>query len=555
MADLPRWWDGDPRERFWVEATDRPDIGANLKAPLKNVSGEDWRYGLFREAAVGDVVFHYDTNSRAITSVSRISGPETLQPILWAARGTYAKARHAEPEEVPGYVIPLADNRPLAQPLTLQDLRSAKPQLRLLLDHLEGLYRRALYFPFEVGDREVWPNQGYAFKLPADVVAAFPALAASAGAALKPQEPRPPIPVPPGDGTLVRRAAAAIDASRWGYGVGPLQWLRKELRGGRSRAGSSIFHRSTVFDDWAFHYGGRGELQFNIGTDVFADGSEAFRVGVAFSLEEGQSLTDWRVLLPRIRRFNDYVSANSAEFEDLSLWHFDPAGERSPDRLPGRIEATILEEGVFIFVGARMAADAVDIHACLRTFDRLLPLWRYVQDDTADSEAGPIARVAEASGDATPAALRLDACVETRTGGWSQRSLAARTLNVQLRHNEIQNRLRSKLLADGYAFAGLEGKLGRRSVDLVTRHAGELWFWEIKVAHDVRQCLREAIGQLLEYALWDAIEPPGRLIVVGEAPMTPATAAYLERLNARFPIPLEYRQFVLIEEPDGDTPP
>jgi hypothetical protein len=369
----------------------------------------------------------------------------------------------------------------------------------------------------------------------------------TAGNTLIPPNPKPPMLVPSGEEPLVRRAAAAIDAARHGYDIATLQWLRKELRIGKTRSGSKIFHRDTISDRWAFHYGGRKEIQFNIGLDEFEDGSEAFRVGIGFSLEQSPTLTDWRTLLPRIRRFNDYAAANPDDFVGDQMWHFDPKDQRSPDRPAGPIEDTILAENVFIFLGERFPIDAVDVHACLRIFDRLLPLYRYVQDDTEASEAAPIATLQIS---ATPNAdvLRLDACVETRQTGWRKRSIAARTLDVALRHHEIQNRLRAKLLADGFTLVGLEARLGRRAIDVVTRHDGELWFWEVKTAGDVRQCLREAIGQLLEYALWDGNEQPERLIVVGDGPLTPASRTYLERLNTRFPIRLEYRQFRLADD-------
>jgi hypothetical protein len=37
MAD--RWWQNKPDERYWLEATDREDIGADLKAPDADASG------------------------------------------------------------------------------------------------------------------------------------------------------------------------------------------------------------------------------------------------------------------------------------------------------------------------------------------------------------------------------------------------------------------------------------------------------------------------------------------------------------------------------------
>lgn len=36
------WWDGDSTETFWMEITDRADLGANLHAPQSDGSGRDY---------------------------------------------------------------------------------------------------------------------------------------------------------------------------------------------------------------------------------------------------------------------------------------------------------------------------------------------------------------------------------------------------------------------------------------------------------------------------------------------------------------------------------
>ena len=73
--------------------------------------------------------------------------------------------------------MPLAEHRELSTPLTLAVIRTAKPELKAIVDRLGTAHRKPLYFPFELSDRPVRPNQGYSFKLPADFVDAFPALA------------------------------------------------------------------------------------------------------------------------------------------------------------------------------------------------------------------------------------------------------------------------------------------------------------------------------------------------------------------------------------------
>lgn len=172
------WWKDDPTERYWIEFTDRDDLGDDLRAPSVDESGRDnWHYSLFKLAAPGDIVFHYHTPADAIISASRIAGPWHPQSIKWGARGTYAKAKGVKPHERPGYVVPLVDYALLAAPLTLEALREGEQNLREILASLRAHHpKHPIYFPFELGGRPVRPLQGYAFKLPRDFVLAFPEL-------------------------------------------------------------------------------------------------------------------------------------------------------------------------------------------------------------------------------------------------------------------------------------------------------------------------------------------------------------------------------------------
>lgn len=173
-----RWWDRDVRERYWLEATDRSDIGSDLRAPSADAGGSDnWRYTLFKQASVGDVVFHYDKGkTQGILGWSVIAGPSEEHPIVWAARGNYARERGAVPVEVPGYIIPLTNFTPLSEPLSLGTLRASKAMLIDLTERLRSEGKTPGYFPFELGNRDVRLLQGYAFKLPIDFVSLFPML-------------------------------------------------------------------------------------------------------------------------------------------------------------------------------------------------------------------------------------------------------------------------------------------------------------------------------------------------------------------------------------------
>jgi len=56
--DLHRWWAGLPGERYWLEITDRLDLGLDLNAHQFGRDGqEQWHYSLIHEVQSGDVVF------------------------------------------------------------------------------------------------------------------------------------------------------------------------------------------------------------------------------------------------------------------------------------------------------------------------------------------------------------------------------------------------------------------------------------------------------------------------------------------------------------------
>ncbi|MFJ6023552.1 hypothetical protein ACIQC9_02985 [Brevundimonas sp. NPDC092305] len=526
------WWKDRPEERFWLESTDRADIGADLRAPLADDAGRDnWRYTLFRSARPGDVVFHYDKRKAAVVAASRVSGPSVPAPIVWAARGSYARERGAKPTELPGYKVPLEDYTELGATLPLAVLRAAKSDLEALV---AALPPGAKYFPFELSDRPVRPLQGYAFKLPAAFVQAFPALQLSslahkgltatansdAGAELD----------------RFRTLLSAIEAAAAPFAIGRLQERRAHFRG-LKRTSKRIFRDPPPAADWTFHRGGREELQFNVGLDTLADQRRSFRAGVAFSLEPSRSLPDVSVLEPKIARFNAWMREHPDAFAELSMWWWQ-GSNRSPDLPPGPISPALARAGVFIFLGRHTALDSADALEALRTLDALMPLWEWV-------EAGPSfqAPLANRGGLDT---LRLEAGREIDGGRWIRASSPERSLDIYLRHAEIQRRLKLQLLAEGCDEVILEPPIGRRAIDLVARHGTALWFYEVKTGPDDRACLREALGQLLEYALWPGATKPDRLIVVGEPPLSNLGAEYLDRLNASFPVPIAYRQLTLM---------
>ena len=78
---INRWWDADAFEIYWLETTERDDIGVDLHAPQLNDQGaEHHRYSQINEIRPGDVVLHYHKGSSAIIGWSRVRGEDSPLP-------------------------------------------------------------------------------------------------------------------------------------------------------------------------------------------------------------------------------------------------------------------------------------------------------------------------------------------------------------------------------------------------------------------------------------------------------------------------------------------
>ncbi|WP_417506551.1 hypothetical protein [Marinomonas gallaica] len=323
---------------------------------------------------------------------------------------------------------------------------------------------------------------------------------------------------------LLAQIAEEINKKANEYDVGKLQSIRKQI-GGLSRLPSSqLFDQRTVFEEWGWHYGGRKELQFNIGIE-----GDNLRYGVAFSLECSQSLPSIDVLIPKIALFNEYLAEYGEQFTDLIMWHYQDG--RSNDYIPSSIPQELVREGVFIFLGGKQNKDCVNYPLVLETLDRLLPLYlstekagnqvyATTQDHSFEFKSGCSIKVSSTSG-----------------------SIAEKDLNILLRHNDLQYRLYKELSEIyGKKNVGAEVNVNGSSIDLVVKREDEYWFYEIKTASTVKACIRQALGQIMEYSYWPGHQQATKLVIAGEPMPTEEESKYLDFLREEFDIPIEYRE-------------
>jgi len=117
-----------------------------------------------------------------------------------------------------------------------------------------------------------------------------------------------------------------------------------------------------------------------------------------------------------------------------------------------------------------------------------------------------------------------------------------------LRHNLLVDSLYAQLVDEhGRAAVGTEQPSGLGGfVDaVVKRNDKRYWIYEVKVSTTASDAIRQALGQLLEYAYREGAWNPERLYVVGEEPIDEKSRKFLSRLRAQFGMPIDYRQVVI----------
>lgn len=312
------------------------------------------------------------------------------------------------------------------------------------------------------------------------------------------------------------------------YEFGKLQVIRKNRRPLRRLSNRHPFRLTDK--EWAHHHGGQMELQFNVSND-----KGLLRWGVALSLQPCRQVPDVTVLHPRLDKLSQYLENYGEHFSRIGfkMWDWTPRG-RSQDREPQRIDDHLYEPGSFVFVGKRAPFNCFDPRIILQDFDFLLPVYEFVEfEDNQEITARDTSRKFEFQPDQSAIGGRLPSTTATRY---------AETYEVNLRHGMIQDALKRELEREGAKVAteNPDGKGG--SIDLVAERDGELEFYEIKTDFSARLAIRNAIGQLLEYAYWPEPARPERLFVVSEYALDAEAEAYLRTLEEEINLSIGYRR-------------
>lgn len=326
----------------------------------------------------------------------------------------------------------------------------------------------------------------------------------------------------------IKEIAETINAKAKDYQMSTFFQLRKQLHGKERVKSKNIFTSQSIFDDYAYHIGGRHELQFNIGF-IKRDGEDKFRYGVALSLEENKSLPEYRELEKQFIRFTEFLKVNKSKLSHYELYYHDDVREDRCYISIDKLNDKLYRRDVFIFFGKIIPHDEIDIDDVLTTFDRLLEIYIYAEgtdeikkDEKKIKSKSDIAEKAEEA----------------------IRKITAKTIVSDLRHIKIQKKI-FRIFCDifGEEHVSYEDTTDiGTNIDLVV-DASEFIYYEIKTHPHIRLCIREALGQLIEYAYWSNKKKPDKLIIISENPITNDTKEFLRTLREDINLNIYYQYF------------
>jgi len=166
--------------------------------------------------------------------------------------------------------------------------------------------------------------------------------------------------------------------------------IRAELKKLQKPGSYSLFSVHSTFPDdpYAYHSGGRSEIQFNVAVE-YLNGREIFRYGLGFSLSASRSEPDpITTMTPRIKVFNAWLQAHPGELADLKLWHYKekPVRARSQDFPIMEIPDSWIVWDNFIFLGDYLDTpeneiEEADLPRIIRLFDRLMSVYVFVESN------------------------------------------------------------------------------------------------------------------------------------------------------------------------------
>ena len=141
--------------------------------------------------------------------------------------------------------------------------------------------------------------------------------------------------------------------------------------------------------------------------------------------------------------------------------------------------------------------------------------------------------------------------------GLRKRRIRPAVIELPSLHDQVQDSL-MHYLKKKYPkqVVGSEVRLKRHGtrIDVVRQKPDKSYvFYEVKVLPTLRACIREALGQLLEYAHWPAKKTTAELVIVSHHESDLDTGGYLAKLGEVYGMSIGYLRIGIEAKPSRDS--
>jgi hypothetical protein len=323
----------------------------------------------------------------------------------------------------------------------------------------------------------------------------------------------------------------SINEKSKSYDIGKLQDYRNQWK--KINNNFKLFELSAKEkkEEWASHKGAHKEVQFN--TSFEYDGK--VRYGIALSIRLHQNLRDLTPLQKRFSILNEIIENQDFDFSDYKMfrWH---NSNRTIEKKVEPIPHEWALDGNFIFIGKIVRHDDLNIDDVLSVFDDLFPLYKMIEERVRTQQDLPPIIKKDKIEELGQLNFK-DGRTPTNDFSYTQQE---RTINAIVRHRALQQETAQYLINNNGNIVKTECQLGRCYIDLVADFDTYYEFYEVKTASTALLCIRQGLGQLLEYANCYSHDKPIHLTIVGEPKLTASDDIYLRKLKTEFNIPVKY---------------
>ncbi len=331
----------------------------------------------------------------------------------------------------------------------------------------------------------------------------------------------------------IKKIANQLNRLSNNYDFGRLPEIRIKLKGFKFLNKNSFTHQ-TIKKKYAFHNGGRRETQFNFGYET---DRKLFRYGIAFSLEKSRTLLDpIQSFKPRIEKYNEYIKKHKSYFSDFVMWAYQNKKLVLDTKPIGIIPDNLIQEKTFIFLGKGIdlkdAKESPQLYSeILETFDRLLPVYEFIESNFTSLKRQREFKFKHGYHPRKLTAIKKQSISDKK--------------QIDLKHNKMVKNVFNQFVKT-FGEKNVSGEQQTSygsSIDLVLKQDNDYIFYEFKTSGSLREIIRDALSQLIEYSFYPSNKNAKKLIIVSTNPMNPECQEYLNHLRNEFKIPVYYQRY------------